>query len=86
MNYLTTLWKHEVILAFEEQYKDIGCQVCKVVISNYFWEGAATKIPEKIKLVGFVSGDRLCHEHKKAQLRITFFFLQKSGSRKPEMF
>jgi hypothetical protein len=49
-------------------------------ISNYFWEGAATKIPEKIKSVGFVSGARLCHEHKMSETTNNFFF-----ARKPKM-
>jgi hypothetical protein len=60
--------------AFEERYKDIGCQVCKVLISNCFWEGAATKTPEKIKSVGFVSGARLCHEHKMSATTNSFSF------------
>lgn len=36
------------ILALEERYNDIGCQVCKVELLR----GAATNIPEKIKSVG----------------------------------
>jgi hypothetical protein len=39
------------------------------------WEGAATRIPEKIKSVGFVSGARLCHEHKMRATTNNFFFL-----------
>jgi hypothetical protein len=35
------------------------------VIPNYFWDGAATKIAEKIKSVGFVSGAWLYHENKR---------------------
>jgi hypothetical protein len=38
------------------------------------WEGAATKIPEKIKSVGFVSGARLRHEHKMSAATNIFFF------------
>jgi hypothetical protein len=56
------------------------------VISNYFWEGAATKIPEKIKSVGFVSGVRLCHEHKMSATTNNFLFAKNNGPRKPEMF
>jgi hypothetical protein len=47
------------------------------VISNYFWKGAATKIPEKIKSVGFVSGARQCHEHKMSATTNKFFFAKK---------
>jgi hypothetical protein len=43
-------------------------------ISNYFWEGAAIKISEKTKSVGFVSGARLCHEHKMSATTNNFLF------------
>jgi hypothetical protein len=42
--------------------KNIGCQVCKVLPRTTTGNGATMKIPEKT--VGFVSGARLCHEHK----------------------
>jgi hypothetical protein len=42
-----------------------------------FLGGAATKIPEKIKSVGFVSGARLCHEHKMSATTNNFFFAKK---------
>jgi hypothetical protein len=51
------------------------------VISNDSWEGAATKIPDKIKSVGSVSGTRLCHEHEMSATGNNFLF-----ARKPEMF
>jgi hypothetical protein len=47
------------------------------VNSNYFWEGAAKNTPEKIKSVGFVSGARLCHEHKVSATTNNFFFAKK---------
>jgi hypothetical protein len=59
-------------LAFEKRYKGIGCQVCKVLSRTVCGRGQQQKSPEKIKSVGFVSGARLCHEHKRAQLRIIF--------------
>jgi hypothetical protein len=52
------------------------------VISNYFWEGAATKITEKIKSVGFVSEARLCHEHKMIATTNNFFFAKKEWPEK----
>jgi hypothetical protein len=36
----------------------------KGVISNRFWETAATNIPEEILSVRFASAARLCHGHK----------------------
>jgi hypothetical protein len=47
------------------------------VIPNYFSEGAATKITQKIKSVGFVSGARLCHDQKISATTNNFFFVKK---------
>jgi hypothetical protein len=55
-------------------------------ISNYFWEGAATKIPEKIKSVGFVSGARQCHEHKMSATTNNLFFVKKEWPKKARNF
>jgi hypothetical protein len=52
------------------------------VIWNYFWEGAAMKIPEKIKSVGFVSQARLCHEHKISANTNNVFFAKKEWPEK----
>jgi hypothetical protein len=52
------------------------------VISNYFWEEAAKKIPEKIKLVGFVSGARQCHKHEMRATMNNFFFVKKEWPKK----
>jgi hypothetical protein len=72
----------EIFLAFAELYKDIGFQVCKVVVfSRCFWDGAATKIPEKIKSVGFVSGARLYHEHELRKTTDNFIFEKKRVAR-----
>jgi hypothetical protein len=46
-----------------------------------FLGGAATKIPQKIKLVGFVFGARLCHEHKMSTTANNFFFAKKRMAR-----
>jgi hypothetical protein len=40
------------------------------------------KIPEKIKSVGFVSGARLCHEHKMSATTNNFFFVKKEWPKK----
>jgi hypothetical protein len=42
-----------------------------------FLGGTATKIPEKIKSVGFVSGARLCHEHKMSATTNNVFLAKK---------
>jgi hypothetical protein len=60
MNYLTTLKEHEVILAFEGRYKAIDVKFVKCYLELHLWERAATKIPEKIKSVRFVSAAWLC--------------------------
>jgi hypothetical protein len=65
----------EVILAFEECYKDIRCQVCEVLSRTIL------KIPKKMKSVGFGSGALLCHDHNMSTTMNTFFF-----ARKPEIF
>jgi hypothetical protein len=40
------------------------------------------KIPVKIKSVGFVSGARLCHEHKMSVTTSNFFFAKKEWPEK----
>jgi hypothetical protein len=45
------------------------------VTSNAFREGAAMKIPKKIKFVGFLSAAWLCNEHK-VNATINFFFVK----------
>jgi hypothetical protein len=47
-----------------------------------FLGGAATKIPEKIKSVGFVSGVRLCHEHKMSATTNNFLFAKQEWPEK----
>jgi hypothetical protein len=71
----------EVILAFEERYKDIGCQVFNVFL-ELFLGGGTTKIREKIKSVRFVSGARQCHEHKMSATTNNFFFAKKEWPEK----
>jgi hypothetical protein len=67
-------------LVFGERYKDIGCQVCKMLsrtVSGGGGGGAATKIPEKIQSVGFVSGARQCYEHNMSGTTNNFIFAEK---------
>jgi hypothetical protein len=45
-----------------------------------FWEAAATKVPEKIRSAGFVSGARLCYEREMIATRI-IFYLRKGMTR-----
>jgi hypothetical protein len=52
------------------------------VISNCFWEEAATKISEKIKSVRFVSGAWQCHEHKMSATASNFLFAKKEWPEK----
>jgi hypothetical protein len=73
----------EIILVFEKWYKDIGCQICQVLSRTISGGGgAAAKIPEKIKSVGFVSGARLCHEHKMSATTNNFFLAKKEWPEK----
>jgi hypothetical protein len=53
---------------------------------DLFLGGAATKIPEKIQSVIFVSGSRLYHEHKMSATTKSFSLQKKNGPRKPEIF
>jgi hypothetical protein len=56
------------------------CQACKVLaISNYFRVRKTTKIPAKIKSVGFTSGVRLCQEHKMKENTNNFFSVEKKN-------
>jgi hypothetical protein len=75
----------EVILAFEERYKNIGCQVCKVLSRTTSGNVAATEVPEKIKLVGFVSGARLCHD-RNMSANTKLFSFQNSCPRESQIY
>jgi hypothetical protein len=46
--------------------------------------GAVTKISEKIKSVGFVSGARLCHEREVSATANNFCFARKEWPKKAE--
>jgi hypothetical protein len=71
----------EVILAFEEWYKDSRCQVCKVLSQSISGRWAATKIPEKIKSVGFISGVSI-QQHRMSATTNNFFFARKEWPEK----
>jgi hypothetical protein len=76
----------DIILAFEEWYKDTRYHVYKVLILNYFWEEAAMKILEEVKLVSFLFLESDCVSSIGwVQLRTTFF-VKKNGPIKPGLF
>jgi hypothetical protein len=52
------------------------------IATRGLWEGASTKIPEKIKSVGFVSGARQCYEQKMSATTNNFFFVKKEWPEK----
>jgi hypothetical protein len=74
MNYLTTLWEHLRLFSDWGMARRYRMPRLSGVISNNYWDGAGTKIPQKIKSVGFVSGTRLCHECKMSAATSNFFF------------
>jgi hypothetical protein len=52
------------------------------VTFHYFWEGAAVKIPDKTKSVGFVSGAQQYNEHKMSATTNNFFLSEKEWPKK----
>jgi uncharacterized protein YpbB len=74
----------EVILAFEEWYKDIGCQVCKVLSKTFSGKTTKTKTPEQIKLVGFVSRVWWHHVHKMSITANNFYFAKEKWPEKAQ--
>lgn len=48
-------------------------------------EGAATKMPKKMKSVGVICGVGLCHEHKTSESTANVFFAKENGPRKLEV-
>jgi hypothetical protein len=44
---------------------------------DYFWEGAATEISEKVELMGFVFGAHLYDKHEMFVTVISFLFVKK---------
>jgi hypothetical protein len=77
--------KREVILAFEERYRYVGCQVCKVRHVELFVKGAATDVFEKFRSVRFTSGARLCNEHKMITATNNFFIAEKEWPEKARL-
>jgi hypothetical protein len=74
----------EVILTFEERYKDIGC--LQGVISNCFWEGALRKSPRKSSRWDLFPEPDCVTSIRWAQLWVTFSTWKKNVARKPEIF
>jgi hypothetical protein len=79
MSYLKTLW--ELLRLFWRLRN--GTETSDAKFVRCYLElflgggGAATKIPDEIKSVGFVSAARLCHEHKMSASTYNFFFAKK---------
>jgi hypothetical protein len=61
-----------VVLTFEERYKNIGCQVCKVSSGNIFWKGQLRRSPRKSSRWVLFPGSDNVTSIRWAQLRITF--------------
>jgi hypothetical protein len=63
-------------LAFEKWYKDIGCQVCKVLSQTisgmYSYEN-----PKENQVSGIYSVDQHCYEHKVSATTNNFIFVKK---------
>jgi hypothetical protein len=81
MNYLTTLWEH---LRLFWRLRN-GTKISDAKFVRCYPElflGGGTKIPEKIKPVGFVSGALLYHEHKMSATTDNFFFAKKEWPKK----
>jgi hypothetical protein len=77
----------EVTFALVERYRVVGCQVWKVsFMSNCFWEGPGTKIPGKIKAVGFASGTQPCHQHKMSASTYNFLLRKRTTRESPKSF
>jgi hypothetical protein len=73
MNYLIMLKEHLKLFWHLRNITEL--QGAKFVWSYLilFPQDGSYKIPEKIKLVGFVSEDQLCHEHKMSAATHLFF-------------
>jgi hypothetical protein len=86
-NYLTTHWNIWGYFGVWRLVRRYLMPRLKLVISKCFWKEAATKIPEKIMLVGSDSGARQSEEHRMSAAA-NFFFIpkKKTDSRKPEVF
>jgi hypothetical protein len=76
----------EVILTFEERYKDIGCQICKALSRTISGRGQLRNSPRKSSRWDLFPEPDCVTSIRWAQLRITFYLWKKNGPRKPEMF
>jgi hypothetical protein len=73
-------------VAFEERYKDIGCQVCKVLYRTISGRGQLRKSPRKSSRWDLFPEPDCVTSIGWAELRITFSLRENNGPRKPEMF
>jgi hypothetical protein len=76
----------EVMLAIEERYKDIGCQVCKVLSRTISGRGYLRKSPAKSSRWDLFSEPDCVTCTRWVQIRIILSLRKKNSPRKPEMF
>jgi hypothetical protein len=76
----------QVILEFEERYKDIGCQVCTVLSRTVSGRGQLRKSAKKSSRWDWFRKTDCVTSIRWQQLRITFSLRKTNGSRKPEIF
>jgi hypothetical protein len=74
--------KHEVILVFEERYKDIGCQVSKVLSRTISGRGQLRKSPRRSSQWDLFPVPDCVTSIRWAQLRITFSLRKKEWLQK----
>jgi hypothetical protein len=72
----------EVILAFEERYKDIRCQVWKVLSRTISGRGQLRKSPRKSSRWDLFPEPDLCHGHKMSATTNNVFFEKKEWPEK----
>jgi hypothetical protein len=70
-------WTSEIILAFQQRYKDIGCQVCNVLSRIISGIEQPRKSPRRSGRCPIRFRSRLCHEHKWSATTKNIFFAEK---------
>jgi hypothetical protein len=76
----------QVILTFEERYKYIGCQVCKVLSRTISWRGQLRKSPRKSSPWDLFPEPDCVTSMRWAQLRITFSLRKRMARESPNVF
>jgi hypothetical protein len=86
MDCLTALKEHLILFWCLTDGRNVSDAKFVRCYLEQFWDGAAVKIPEKIKSVGFVFGARLCHERKVSATTCNFSLRKRDDPSKPEMY